>query len=122
MLSLKKLAITKPKAILYIERIPLNEDNFINEINPNVFALRVEDYICIKNEKKYKDNLFIAKEDSFAFSFIEAFKTIKDSNWVSNIMNELEKEVGINKIENKINKVLKRYSYYTAGDKVENDI
>ena len=50
MLSLKKLAITKPKAILYIERIPLNEENFINEINPNVFALRVEDYICIKNQ------------------------------------------------------------------------
>lgn len=121
MLSLRKLADTEPNRLLYIERFQLNKTI------PETLIMTVKNYICDKRVWGYCDELFIAKECSFVFSFLDAFMCMidekaVDTNWIDEVTSELGKKINISEFESVINKVLEKHKYYTAGEYIENDI
>lgn len=121
MLSLREFIDTAPKTLLYIERFQLNK------IVPETFVMTVKDYIINKNELRRGDELFIAKECPFAFSFLDAFAEMieekaVDVNWAKDVISEMEDKIDVRKIEDVINKVLDKHKYYIADEYVENDL
>nr|DAM64599.1 MAG TPA: hypothetical protein [Caudoviricetes sp.] len=121
MLSLRKLADTEPNRLLYIERFEASK------ITPKTFFMTVKDYICDKKEWRRCDELFIAKEYFFVFSFFNAFTEMIDEkavndNWAIDVISELGNKIDVSEVESTINNVLNKHKYYTAGEYVENDI
>lgn len=121
MLSLRKLADTEPNRLLYIERFQLNKTI------PETLIMTVKNYIRDKRVWGYCDELFIAKECPFAFSFLDAFAEMieekaVDVNWAKDVISEMEDKIDVRKIEDVINKVLDKHKYYIADEYVENDL
>ena len=63
MLSLRELISTAPETLLYIERFQPNK------LVPDFLIMTARDYVNSKNSLARSDDLFIANERRFVFSF-----------------------------------------------------
>lgn len=120
-LSLRKLINTAPETLLYIERFQPCK------LVPDFLIMTVRNYVNSKNMLVYSDELFVATKNRFVFSFLDTLaemenEKVTDSDWINKVICELKKEIDVDELEGKINKVLSKYPNYVAGEHVENDL
>lgn len=121
MLSLRELIDTAPETLLYIERFQSNK------LVPDFLVMTARNYVNSKNSLARSDDLFIAIERRFVFSFLDTLaemgnEKVTNGDWIDKAIGELKNEIDIDELEGKINKVLSKYPNYVAGVYIENDL
>ena len=94
MLSLRELIDTAPETLLYIERFQSNK------LVPDFLIMTARNYVNSKNSLARSDDLFIAIERRFVFSFLDTLaemgnEKVTNGDWIDKAIGELKNEIDI---------------------------